>query len=296
MKKIAVFFAALLCMFASSPLSLMQQASAADLAPVAMTTDVQGAAWQLEGNKRTKLGLLAYLTPGLKLQLEPGARVSVTYFAMSREFVLNGPMQAVIEAEQVHAVSGAAPLVRSLERNQVIAGQKLTARQRERQSVATFEMKAFVPGNLQLRSPVDTRLIAAPTEFIWRPVPGASTYQFLLADTQGRPIHRVSSEARSLRLPDEVKLQPGQAYSWTVEVQGSSGLTQTASAGFSLLDEATAQKFISQRPAAGASFSERLLYASLLENAGLKLDAQIYWKALAAERPNDETLQELSNR
>lgn len=271
-------------------------AVAAEPAPVAMTTDVQGVAWLMEGGKQTRLGLMNYLVTGANLRLDAGARVAITYFAVPREFTLSGPAQAVLEADRPRVVSGPALAMKSLDQNQVMAGQKFSAKQRERQTVATFEMKAFVPGSLQLRQPVDTRLLGAPEEFSWRPMLGAKIYRFTLSDAEGKLLYDATSEARSLRLPDSVKLQPGRPYSWSVESQGSSGLVQSASAGFSLLDEASANAIAAQRPAPGANFSERLLYASLLEEAGLKLAALAYWKALANERPDDEMLQELGNR
>jgi len=270
--------------------------AAADVTPVAMTTDVQGVAWLIEGGKQSKLGLMAYLVSGASLRLEAGAKVSVTYFAVPREFSLSGPAQAVVEAERLHAVKGMAPAMRNLDQNKVAAGQQFTAKQRERQAVATFEMKAFVPGSLQLRQPVDTRLLGAPEEFSWRPLLGAKSYRFQLADAQGKLLHSADSTTRTLRLPESVKLQPGQTYTWTVEAQGTPGEPQIASAGFSLVDEATARVLEAQRPAVSASFSERLLYASLLENSGLKVAAQAWWKTLAGERPEDEMLQELANR
>lgn len=271
-------------------------AGAAELDPIAMTTDVQGTAWLVDGGKQTRLGLMSYLTSGTNLRLEAGARVAITYFAAPREFTLSGPANAVVEGDRVRALSGSSPALKNLDQNQVAAGQKFSARQRERQAVATFEMKSFDPGSLQLRQPVDTRLLAAPDEFSWRPVFGAKGYRFRLSDAGGQVLYEASGEARKQQLPDTVTLRMGHAYSWSVEALGSSGLTQTASAGFSLLDEAEARAITDRRPAAEASFSERLLYASLLENTGLKLAATKYWKALASERPDDDMLRELGSR
>ena len=293
MKKTLIFWSLTVLVFCWHSISTT---AAAEPAPVAMTTDMLGTAWLVENGKQTRLGLMTYLSPGAKLQLDVGARVAITYFATPREFTLNGPGQAVVEAEAVRTLSGPAPAAKQLDQNQVAAGQKFSARQRERQAVATFEMKSFEPGSLQLRKPVDTRLLAAPEEFSWRPVFGAKTYRFRLSDASGQVLYEVTGDARTQRLPDTVILRMGQAYLWSVEALGSSGLTQSASAGFSLLDEAEARAINAKRPAVDASFSERLLYASLLENAGLKLAATTFWKGLASERPEDDMLRELSNR
>lgn len=271
-------------------------ASAAEPVPVAMTTDVQGAAWLVESGKQTRLGLMNYLPTGVTLRLEAGARVAVTFFSVPHEYVLSGPAQSVVEAERLRVVSGAAPTMKSLDQKQVAAGQKVSARQRERVTVATFEMKAFQPASLQLRQPVDTRLLGAPAEFSWRPLLGAKSYRFKLLDADGKLLFSTELAARNLRLPDSVKFENGKAYSWSIEAQAPSGLVQSASSGFSLLDEVSMRGIVAQRPKSEASFSERLLYASLLEESGLKLDALTYWQALAKERPDDETLQDLGNR
>lgn len=272
------------------------RAAAPEPSPIAMTTDVQGTAWLVEGGKSARLGLMAYLAAGATLRLDAGAKVSVTYFAKPHEFSLSGPAQAVIDPDRLRMLSGVAPSMRNLDQNKVAAGQQFSAKQRERQTVATFEMKAFVPGSLQLRQPVDTRLPAAPEEFSWRPLLGAKSYRFQLKDAQGAILYSTESASRSLRLPESVKLPAGQSYAWTVDAQDASGERQSASAEFSLVDAATAVRLDAQRPGANASFSERLLYASLLENAGLKTAAQTWWKTLAAERPEDDLLQELANR
>jgi len=294
MKKVGLLWSSPLLMLLGVQFSA--PAMGADPAPVAMTTDVQGNAWLLDGGKQTRLSLMNYLVAGSRLRLDAGARVSVTYFAVPREFVVSGPAQSIVDAEQLRVVSGAPARMKNLDQNQVAAGQKLSARQRERVTVATFEMKAFQPGNLQLHQPVDTRLLGVPEEFSWRTLPGAKSYRFRLSDGDGKLLYSGELPTPRLRLPDSVKLELGRSYSWSIEAQAVSGLVQSASAGFSLLDAPAVRAIVAQRPTTEASFSERLLYASLLEEAGLKLDASAYWKTLARERPDDEMLQDLANR
>lgn len=48
------------------------------------------------------------------------------------------------------------------------------------------------------------------------------------------------------------------------------------------------------RPAANAPFSERVAFAAWLEQLQLKDEARVYWKALAAERPDSATLRALA--
>lgn len=50
------------------------------------------------------------------------------------------------------------------------------------------------------------------------------------------------------------------------------------------------------RPAANATVAERVRFAAWLEQLQLKDEARVYWKALAAERPDSQQLKELASR
>ena len=76
----------------------------------------------------------------------------------------------------------------------------------------------------------------------------------------------------------------------------SNGGTQSASTEFSLIDNATRTSLSQRKPRPNASFSDRLIYATMLDNAGATQEANIYWKELAKERPQDEALQQLGAR
>lgn len=50
------------------------------------------------------------------------------------------------------------------------------------------------------------------------------------------------------------------------------------------------------RPAPSASVAERVRFAAWLEQLQLREEARVYWKALAAERPDSQQLKELASR
>ena len=50
------------------------------------------------------------------------------------------------------------------------------------------------------------------------------------------------------------------------------------------------------RPAPNATVAERVRYATWLEQLQLRDEARVYWKALAAERPDSHHLKELASR
>ncbi|MBP9712493.1 MAG: hypothetical protein KBD60_02240 [Sterolibacterium sp.] len=264
--------------------------------PIAMTTDVQGKAWIVVGDQQTPLGVMAYLPSGAKLRLDKGARVAVTYFAQPREYTLNGPLQASVEANQPRSESGGNSNIirRSLDPAQNTATQQYSARQRDHQALATFEMKAL--GTLQLRQPADTKLIDRPAAFTWQALASAKRYTFTLRDAEGVTLYQGESTTPQMLLPARIKLTAGQNYRWTVEAVDPGGERQSASTEFSLLDSTTRKSLEQRKPGANASFSDRLIYATMLDNAGATQEANVYWKTLAKERPQDETLQQLGAR
>jgi hypothetical protein len=202
-------------------------------------------------------------------------------------------LQAVVENNQLHSEGGNASR-RNLDPGQSNATQQFSARQRDHQALATFEMKAL--GTLQLGQPADTKLLERPTEFTWQALANAQSYTFTLRDAQGKTLHQADSTAPQLKLPASVALAAGQSYRWTVEAVDREGNKQAASTEFGLLDEATRKSLEQRKPSSAARFSERLIYATMLDNAGATLAANAYWKALAKERPQDEALQQLGAR
>jgi hypothetical protein len=274
----------------TAPLSPVLAADGSE--PIAMTTDVQGKAWVVEGGKQTPLGLMAYLPRGARLQLDKGARVAVTYFAVPREYTLSGPTQAIVEAQSLRG-EGAAAASRTLNPGQSAAGKQFSARQRDQLALATFEMKAS--GVLSALQPDDTLLISSPEHFTWQALSGISLYRFVLQDEQGQVLHKAETKTAELKLPANVRLLPGKAYRWSVEAVATEG-AQTAQARFSMLDGKLARQLEQSKPGPGARFSDRIIYATMLDNAGARLAANAQWKALAQERPDDEKLQQLSQR
>jgi hypothetical protein len=61
-------------------------------------------------------------------------------------------------------------------------------------------------------------------------------------------------------------------------------------------DSSKTKRVATARPKPGAAFSDRVLYAALLETEGLACEAQEAWTALAKERPEDPTLKQWAER
>ncbi len=257
----------------------------AHAAPVAMVTDLQGNSTM---TPKTRLALMAYIDPGTEIQIEAGAKLTLTYFARALEQTFSGPAKIVVRPDRIEVLQGGAGEVRKLDPEKVSAAKKFEPAVRDRMAVATFVMRS-APPRISLVAPVDTRVSAVTPEFSWMGSKDAREYKLTLMDEQGQVLREASISGTSWK-PNEA-LGYGRTYRWKVEFAASTGQSVSAQAQFSVLDQAGAARITQQKPSQDAPFSERLLYAAQLENEGLKFEAAQLWRALAAERPQDAVLQ-----
>jgi len=105
-------------------LSLMGAALALAAEPLGMVIDVQGNATL----GKNRLGMLSYLNAGNEIQLAPGAALTVTWYAGSKELRFAGPARLKVEAAGIKVVQGGAAQERSVSDEKVAATKKLPAR------------------------------------------------------------------------------------------------------------------------------------------------------------------------
>lgn len=261
--------------------------------PVAMVTDAGGGVFVVADGKKQKIPLLAYLEPGAVIHLDEHAHVSITLFAKPVEYRFTGAAKLTVEEGRVVAHEGRAeahPV--SLEKTSAV--RRFTVAQRESVAQAAYEMRAVRPG-LRLGDPVDTRLLGDDTVFSWDGPHPLDGYRLNLYGNGGKLLHQASVTDNSWAPPAGL-LKAGDTYTWEVGASLESGEVLTARGSFSVARSAEAGAVRAQEPQAGASFSERVLYAVLLESKGFRYDARRIWKALADERPDDAVAKERSIR
>ncbi|MFH1603401.1 MAG: hypothetical protein ABIH03_05800 [Pseudomonadota bacterium] len=256
----------------------------AHAAPVAMVTDLQGSATM----SKAKLALMAYIEAGTEIHVEAGAKLTLTYFAKAQEQTFSGPAKIRVQADKVEVLQGGAGQTRKLDPEKVSAAKKFEPAARDRMTVATFVMRS-APPRIALVTPVDTKVSAVTPEFSWMASKDASGYKLTLMDEQGQVLQQASVNGTSWK--PGTALRYGRSYHWKLEKATDTGQTVSAQASFSVIDEEGAKRIAQHKPKEEAPFSERLLYAAQLENAGLKFEAVQQWRALAAERPQDPVLQ-----
>ncbi|TAN46448.1 MAG: hypothetical protein EPN26_15140 [Rhodospirillales bacterium] len=272
-------------------LALPYLASAAGT-PVAMVTDLKGKG----SSAGAPLSLLAQVDSGAKIKLENGASLTLVYLSSGKEFLFKGPAEVTIGPDAASSAGGAQAQTRTLLAAAGGDGLNIKPAGMAQASVVmrAASSKAKEKG-LALLSPVDTKVLQARPEFIWKPVGSDVSYRFELLDKAGNSLYRTTAKQTSLSLPATVTLPEGQSLNWEVEaVVGAR--TYYNSAEFTVLPASERDTVEKLRPAANADFAKRVFFASLLDSQGIYSDATVLWKQLSTERPDDAKLKELASR
>ena len=118
-------------------LTLMVSTLAFAAEPLGTVIDVQGNATL----GKNRLEMLSYVNAGNEIQLAPGAALTVTWYAGSKELRFAGPARLKVEPAGIKVVQGGAAQERSVTDEKVAATKKLPARLRQ----AAISMRGMKP-------------------------------------------------------------------------------------------------------------------------------------------------------
>lgn len=262
-------------------------AQAAD--PVAMVTDLTGNAWLVKGGKQERLNILSYLYPsGGSLRLDRSASISITVFSPAAVYAVTGPAKLELVDGELRLTDGGKLPGTRLSPEKADAGRQFSAMQRERLAMAAYRMRG---GGLELQSPVDIEVLSDRPVFSWVAPQGIDRFDLMVFDeTTQQSVFESGLHEMSAELPAVVSLQRGHRYSWQVKATLPSGSKIESGSEFSIVEEARYKRITRLKPAAGAPFSEQVLYALMLESEGLNMDAADEWERLAAQRPDEQII------
>ena len=258
--------------------------------PVAMVTDLSGNAWIQQGEKRKRLSVLSYIEQDESIRLDAKSSISITVFTPAAEYSVAGPAKLKMDGGEVRMLDGGKLVKRDLAEQQANAGRQFSAIQRERLAMAAFRMRGTAADGFSLSqlSPVNVEMLNVRPVFTWSAPQEAKEFIVTLFDeTASKAVKEVTVNEPSWKMPDDLSLKYQHRYSWKVRAMLSSGQEIAAVGEFSIVDEARSRRILQSRPPANAHFSDRVLYAMLLESEGLNIDAADEWKVLAAERPSE---------
>jgi hypothetical protein len=275
MDRIALFRAFWLAALAA----VLVAASAVRAATVALVTDVVGDATLVNGASEP-LKLLGELPANAEVAVGGASHAVVFYLADGGEYTLRGPGRYTLAAKAPMAQKGApAP-----EKKLAAAAYRDLKLRRDRVQRGGILMRGDPrPSLLQ---PVNEVVLDGSVTFAWEPVGDGASYQFELVDQAGQKLLIAETRDAELRLPDAVQLKPGRVYYWSLRGRDAqSPQPFYRAAEFHVADLTTKRRLDAARPKPDASFSERVLYAALLEEAGAASAALAWRHTLAAERP-----------
>jgi hypothetical protein len=138
-----------------------------------------------------------------------------------------------------------------------------------------------------------TRTLERNPEFRWREAEAKTNYRFELLDNTGKSLHEPDAVGGSFKLPASVPLSEGVKYTWELSAR-LDGRRYVSAGDFTIAPGALRSQAEALRPMPNAPVSERVAYAAWLEQEQLRDEARKYWKALAAERPDDVRLKSLA--
>ncbi len=267
-------------------------AATAQAAGVAMVTDLQGKAVASIAGRSADLTILADIEPGTKVELAAGATLVTLYFESGDEYMFKGPAAIEFRLAQPQVVTGAAAERRSLELG---TGAKPIRIKPVGMTQGAIVMRGIRPDpRIQLVNLNRTRTLDTAPVFLWKEVQPGQKYGFELRDKTGRVVYETEVSATSLTLPATVPLAEGTPYTWEVSARLPDGRKYSSTAEFALAAADVRAEAEALRPAASSPLSTRIAYAAWLDQMGLKDEARKYWKAAAAERPEDTRLKSLS--
>jgi hypothetical protein len=281
--------------------------------PVAVVTDVQGAARLLRQGRLSALAVLVPLAPGDELRLDAHASLELAYLAgPGAVYSLQGPCRCVLRAGGPGARAGDCAVQRR-ELADVWRSVRVSPGLVGRASVA---LRGAPGQRLRMRAPVGPQRGGAPGPLRWERWPangadaganagvngdgaaaGSDVYDVRVFDAAGQLLYSAQTRQTTLSLPPQATWSREEPYLWTVVATGPDGRRDEAATEFRLvgapveermdaLERALAQARLRASGAPGAAVqAEDVLFAMALDQAGLRDLADRRWHALARVRP-----------
>lgn len=250
---------------------------------VVMVTDIHGEVMH-EGKK---LELLTLLSPATRINLSKGMVLNLLHLKFPYEYKITGPSQIrvtqqEIKGEQISRTPIAPQIYQQittvmLNNTQDIADNLLSRAGGQPTSVP------------QIIQPNATKIMSPELSFSWKKIDDGYQYRVEVLSEEQDSLYLTETKASHFFLPKHIKLPREELLNW--EIEASKGAkSHISSALFYIISEAEQQQIEQQRPAIDAPFGKILLFAWLLDNKGLKLEAKKYWEILSLRRPHDPVI------
>ena len=240
---------------------------------IAFISDMKGEV-AVDGNPRPML--LSELAKGQKVTVGKDSQAHVMYITTGKEYVLRGPADYLVKDTEI-AGSIMPPVSRSTEwrtsprmLSQVAQTSAASVRMR---SIAAPKADAAVKA-----FPAEGTIATLQPVFRWKEEAKPAEFT-LLAVGQDKPVHVARSvNGATYKVP--AKLRPETEYVWTAVAAGN----EIGAGKFRTLSTEALTRIDKRRPSDRAEFSDRLMFAMLLQEMGATQEAREAWAKLSQER------------
>ncbi len=252
---------------------------------VAMALDRTGEVEVSAGGKTGRLNVLDYLPPDAEVRLAAGASATLVYLATSQEWQFAGPGRYRLQGGQPAVLQGAAPKARGVPAPSAQALARMEPAQRERMALGAVVMRAAGP--LRIVSPANADVLAQRPTLLWLAAERQPVRISVFGeDSKTAPVAQTVTAAMQWTVPAD--LPPGD-YTWRAEIVSDTP-SPARTGKFSIIPLTDARR--SRIGTAPDGFPQRVAHAVMLESEDLPHDALLVWRALAAERPDEESLKQ----
>lgn len=243
---------------------------------IAFITNLKGDV-AVDGNPRP--ALLSELAKGQKIAVGKESQASVMYIHSGKEYLLKGPADYFVKDTEISSTSGMPPVTRNTEwrtSNKVLV-------QVARSSAASVRMRSVAPAKAApspvLLFPTQGSVATLQPTFRWKAADAKAAAEFTLAVVgEDKPVVRARAIGGSYQAA--AKLEPGTEYYWVV----ASGGHELGTGKFRTLPKEAIEAIEQRKPAEKADFTDRLMYALLLQEHGAAQEAREAWARLSQER------------
>ncbi len=248
---------------------------------VARVTDIQGTATETFGGIERNLRILARIKDGAVIELEKGAEITLHFSAKRKDMRFVGPGVINVIGQSAKGSNGVASTKehKDIGISLDLSGSGLggiIAR-----GINTKKLK------VNLKHPVKTKVIAdRPLNFSWSTKDGdPAMFSISLQQVGGPVLFSQSTTANQVRLPGNIRLNPGSSYEWSVVASSGSGKSEPRIGKFKVATASEASQFYSVFSEEKESVSDWVLYALQLDGMGLETESIQVWQQLEALRP-----------
>ena len=256
---------------------------------IAMITDLTGKA-VITSNAEQKPGeILMSMSSGDEIHIDSDSKLTLVYFESAKEYSFPENSVIHISAEEPLNKSSSKIAVRDLEISNTTGLMPVSDDYRQAALVLRGGFKNTP--RIKLIHPVRGKVLDTQPTFEWLPIDKDIPHRFIISDSSERTLLDTTVLGSSFKLPLSHKIEKGEIYSWQLEAQDSNSKIYSTPAKFSLIGDKDREMIEKMRPKGDFSFSERVIFALMLEQLGVYSEANMYWKELSVERPNNQILQ-----